>query len=301
MGNRMTKTRHEFGGHWTEDKLDRIQKYLQAYITIFTRNPKAQKLETIYVDAFAGTGHRAKRRSDKDSELLFPEWQEKETQDFLKGSAKIALETIPSFKKFLFIEQDPDYAAELQKLKGDFPQRAADIEIINQNSNSYLRQWCEKTDWRFKRAVVLLDPYGMQVEWSVIGALAKTKAIDLWILFPLGVAVNRLLTRHEAPSGAWAEALTRIFGTDAWREEFYCEETQQSLFVGMESTKKDADYKKIGRFFLARLQTVFTKVASNPLTLMNSRNVPLYLLCFAAGNPKGAPTAVKIAQDILGR
>jgi hypothetical protein len=27
--------------------------------------------------------------------------------------------------------------------------------------------------------------------------------------------------------------------------------------------------------------------------------VPIYLLCFAAGNPKGAPTAVKIAKDIL--
>ena len=31
----------------------------------------------------------------------------------------------------------------------------------------------------------------------------------------------------------------------------------------------------------------------------NSNNVPLYLLCFAAGNPKAAETAVNIAQDIL--
>jgi hypothetical protein len=33
--------------------------------------------------------------------------------------------------------------------------------------------------------------------------------------------------------------------------------------------------------------------------LRNSRNNPLYLLCFASGNPRGAKTAVKIAQDIL--
>jgi hypothetical protein len=44
---------------------------------------------------------------------------------------------------------------------------------------------------------------------------------------------------------------------------------------------------------------VFKGVANNPLPLYNSKNNPLYLLCFAAGNPKGAPTAVKIAQDIL--
>jgi hypothetical protein len=31
----------------------------------------------------------------------------------------------------------------------------------------------------------------------------------------------------------------------------------------------------------------------------NSKNDPLYLLCFAVGNKKGAPIAIKIAQDIL--
>jgi hypothetical protein len=33
----------------------------------------------------------------------------------------------------------------------------------------------------------------------------------------------------------------------------------------------------------------------------NSKNNPLYLLCFASGNPMGAKTAIKIAQDILKR
>ena len=33
--------------------------------------------------------------------------------------------------------------------------------------------------------------------------------------------------------------------------------------------------------------------------LKNRANCPLYLLCFAAGNPKGAPIAVGIANHIL--
>ncbi len=40
-------------------------------------------------------------------------------------------------------------------------------------------------------------------------------------------------------------------------------------------------------------------VPEKPLLLRNSKNNPLYLLCFASGNPKGAKTAIKIAQDIL--
>jgi hypothetical protein len=55
----------------------------------------------------------------------------------------------------------------------------------------------------------------------------------------------------------------------------------------------------VGRFFLKRLKTLFAQVVPNPLILANSKEVPMYLLCFAAGNPKGGPTAVKIAKDIL--
>ena len=50
---------------------------------------------------------------------------------------------------------------------------------------------------------------------------------------------------------------------------------------------------------MKRLQGIFAGVVDNPLTLYNSNNVPLYLLCFAAGNPKVTETVVNIAQDIL--
>ena len=63
--------------------------------------------------------------------------------------------------------------------------------------------------------------------------------------------------------------------------------------------QKDVDWNQIGTFFVQRLKSIFCKVASNPLPLRNSTSTPICLLCFAAGNPKGAPTAVKIAQDVL--
>jgi three-Cys-motif partner protein len=142
---------------------------------------------------------------------------------------------------------------------------------------------------------------GMEVAWATIEAIAQTHAIDLWLLFPLGQAVNRLLTRHGPPEEPWAQRLTRIFGTEVWKEAFYRAPTQGRLFGAETALEKDADFDAIGAFFVQRLETVFAQVVKKPLPLCNTKNVPIYLLCFAAGNPTGAPTAVRIASHILRR
>jgi hypothetical protein len=61
---------------------------------------------------------------------------------------------------------------------------------------------------------------------------------------------------------------------------------------------KRATTGTIGRYFVDRLKEVFTAVAE-PRVLSNSKGSPLYLLCFAAGNLKGAPIALKIANHLL--
>jgi hypothetical protein len=40
---------HTFGGVWTERKLKCLRKYLEAYRTIFTSNPRARYFRTWYV------------------------------------------------------------------------------------------------------------------------------------------------------------------------------------------------------------------------------------------------------------
>jgi three-Cys-motif partner protein len=293
----------QFGGPWTEEKLIRLRKYLQAYMSIFSRNPRAKLLKTIYVDAFAGTGFRKRTPAEISAgNFLFDDVAADLDADALrKGSAQVALETTPSFAEYIFIEHNEVHAANLERLRQQFPSIALRIKIVAEDANVYLTQWCKTTDWRSTRAVVFLDPYGMQVEWATIEAMAKTRSIDLWILFPLGVGVNRLLMKDRPPEGPWAERLTRIFGTDGWREAFYHESNQADLFIGSPEVIKDADFETIATYWVTRLQSVFADVARNPLPLRNSRNVPIYLLSFAAANPKGAKIAVKIAQDILAR
>lgn len=141
----------------------------------------------------------------------------------------------------------------------------------------------------------------MQVEWKTMEAIAHTQAIDLWILFPLGVAVNRLLRKNGEIDLVIRSRLDRIFGTDDWYGAFYRTEKRVGLFGEETITEKVGGFESISEYFVKRLKTVFADVAKNPLPLYNSRNNPLYLLCFASGNPRGAKTAVKIAQHILER
>jgi three-Cys-motif partner protein len=291
---------HVFGGEWTREKLERVSKYLKAYTTIFHANERARYFTTYFVDAFAGTGDRIDSNIPEPSETPLlelesdPEWVELQ-----KGSSRIALEVEPGFDRYLFIEHSKKRIAELEKLKVLYPGRASNVLIEHGDANTVLTNWCRQTDWQSHRAVVFLDPYGMQVNWSTIEAIAATRAIDLWILFPIGQAVNRLLVNRKPPPENWANALTRTFGEDAWRHRFYKKSVQQSLFGDEELETKTADFADIEAYFLERLSSVFESVAKNPLLLFNSRGTPIYLLCFAVGNEKGAPTAVRMAQDIL--
>lgn len=285
----MTKE-HRFGGPWTQDKLGRLAKYLHAYMTIFKQNIKARYFTTYYVDAFAGIGFRTPK--SRTEATLF---DDPEGQEFQKGSAVVALETDPPFDHYIFVDSNTEHVEELRQLEKEYTRR--DITVQEDEANDFIARWCGDIDWSKSRAVVFLDPYGAQTDWATIERIAATQAIDLWWLFPLGQAVNRMLTKRQ-PEDGWAKRLDKIFGTDEWRDAFYGPSWQRGLFDDDPEIEKRADFDSIGASIVSRLETVFAAVGE-PLPLYNSKNIPLFLLCFAAGNPKGAPTAVKIANDIL--
>lgn len=281
-----------FGSYWTEDKLNRIRKYLRAYSTIMSQQP----FRYAYVDAFAGTGYRRQQTEEHSEQFLFPDLISDESQGFIEGSARIALQIEPPFNKYVFIEQDPTAFSKLVEIKKDFPEK--EIDLINGDANEWLQMACAVRGafWRENRAVVFLDPYGMQVEWKTLETIADTQAIDVWILFPLGIAVNRLLKRDGNINEGWRARLDAVFGTTEWFDVFY--ESHKNL-LGEEHTEKIVSLENIGRYYNDRLKSIFAGVAENPLPLYNSTNNPLYLLCFAASNEKGAPVALRIAQYIL--
>lgn len=294
---------HRFGGGWTDTKLEVIAGYLRAYTTALQDKPsKDDPFRKAYIDAFAGTGYREARQGDGTSkkDLLFPDLAAAEPQALLDGSARIALKNQPRFDRYLFIESSEQRCGLLEALKDEFPELADGIDVRRGDANSEIQKICSK-NWRSARAVLFLDPYGMQVEWETIVAVAKTKAIDTWILFPLGIGVNRLLKKSGDIPDSWRRCLDRLLGTKAWFDEFYKVRKTTTLFGVEEETVKQASTESIGRYFVERLRSVFFAVSDKPRVLCNSSNSPLYLLCFAAGNEKGAPIAIKIANHLLTR
>ena len=295
---KMNNRGHRFGGNWTEQKLDCVSNYLHEYTKIMNN----QSFNFAYIDAFAGTGYREMEVDEDTDELLFPDLVSPEVISFRDGSARNYLELKPPFMKYIFIEKDIDRHAELERLKQEYllkPEFSENmIECENEEANEYLKNLCGK-NWRAHRALVFLDPYGMQVEWKTIESIAQTKAIDLWLLFPIGT-VNRLLKRNGEIRPSIREKLNLFFGNEQWFEVFYRLAQRIPIFDEDEQWEKTGDiFFEIEQYIMERLQETFAGVAANPLSLRNSKNVPLYLLCFAAGNPKGAPIAVRIAEHVL--
>lgn len=288
----------EFGGQWTQRKLDALSKYLRAYTIIFARNPRARYFKTTYVDAFAGTGALSPPEIGPLASEIIPDLEQR-IAEYRKGSVTRALEVDPPFHNYVFIENDADKCTELSTLARKFPNRS--IRIINKDANAALLEWCENLDTERERAVVFVDPFGASVEWSAIAALGQTHAVDLWLLFPYS-AVNRMLVRDRKPSRAWANRLTKLLGTEEWEHDFYSSRSYQSLLdptQNIDEVYKSADYGKISAFFGQRLRTEFVEVAQ-PLALLNSTGSLLFLLYFAAGNDVSAKTGLKIANDIIG-
>lgn len=287
----------QFGGAWTQEKLEVLSKYLRAYTKIFERNRGARFYKIIYVDAFAGTGALRTPVLGR-SEGLFPGLLEAE-EELRKGSARRALEVDPPFHNYVFIEKSPRKCKELEALALEFPNRQ--VTIVNNDANAALLNWCEHLNTKKERAVVFLDPFGTSVEWKTIEALAKTKAVDVWILFPYS-AINRMLVRKKKPPETWRRRLTRVFGSPEWESRFYSSFLHHSLIDPsnpVERTYKTGDYKDIVSYFVERLESVFYAVGE-PKPLHNHTGHLLFMLLFAAGNEHGGKAGINIANSIKG-
>lgn len=287
--------KQNFGGGWTNQKLEKVRQYLAAYTQILSK----KSFDFAYIDAFAGTGYREVKTKQTHETLLFPELAHQDSQKLLDGSARIALRIQPPFTRYIFIEKEQKRFEQLEKLRAEFPDLASRISLVNEDCNTYLQDRCKHYNWKKHRAVLFLDPFGMQVQWDTMQAIAGTKAIDVWILFPLGVAVNRLLKRDGKIIDSWATRLDSLFGTHSWYGEFYKQGQAQTLFNEPEYNSKTCKMANISRFYVERLKTIFAAVHENPLPLCNSKGNPLFQLCFAASNPNAAKLALKIVTHIV--
>lgn len=281
-------SKHAFGGAWTERKLSVVKRYLEIYAQAL----KLQPFQRIYIDAFAGTGDRTDKRRESLPLLDLPEFDA-----VAKGSARLALEVEPPFHRYILIERATRRASDLEGLKAEYPDRA--IDVINADANEAIADLCKTVNWRNTRGIIFLDPYGLQLTWDTLVAITKTKALDVWVLFPSGMGLNRLLTKSGDIPQEWQDTLDRSLGTAEWRTAFYRSEDVGDLFEGTRSRMiKDADANKLEKFYLDRLRSIFPTVSDACVQLTNSKDQTMYLLCFASASPH--PKVKSLATRLAG-
>jgi three-Cys-motif partner protein len=181
---------HRYGGPWTEIKLDAVQYYLECYAKALT----AAKMDTWYIDAFAGTGDR---EADREVGGIFDGGIIDTVTETLDGSARRALKVMPPIQHFVFIEQDPERCKALEALKSEADGR--DVTVLRGDANAAIGQLVQNPPWSLRngtrnRGVVFLDPYALHVDWATLRALAATHVLDVWYLFPIRDVVSPTLT-----------------------------------------------------------------------------------------------------------
>lgn len=312
MSDKPTKF-EAFGGGWSDQKLAVIRQYLQFYNTALSKSP----FRRVYIDAFAGSGRTKPKDKEKDSShrvddnyLLFFDESSSTSEEFTKfrhGSPLLALETIPEFHEFIFIERDPKALVQLKnQIEKSGQLKGRSVQFFQEDANEALPR-IAKENWIPRRAVVFLDPFALHIRWSTLQAIAKTQAMDMWLLFP-AMAVNRMLPRDGEIPANWAYRLTETFGDDSWRQTFYTKEehSHHSGFLPGFSLpsvdrKVNDPFDRLSYYFVQRLKTIFTGVIEAPLTLKMDGGAPLFLLYFAVNNKKGASIAIRIAKSILNK
>ena len=280
-------------GPWAKEKLAALGDYLGFYTTALKKQGHWLR-GTTFVDAFAGPGLSPIRSGPKPAETssfleVIPEAGEEQVE-FVKGSPRVALDIATPFSSYLFIDLDPKRVAELDALKQEYG-ATRNIVVFEGDANAGIQEWLASgIDWKHHRAVVFLDPFGMQVSWETIKALAATKAIEVIINFPLHMAIQRLLTKSGEIPPRWQESLNALFGSPEWRLLTYQED--KDLFGTTTSKTADSGLRLL-EWYRGRLKSIFGN-ASPARLVKNTRGNPLYYLIWAGPNRLGLKGAVHV-------
>ncbi len=83
-----------------------------------------------------------------------------------------------------------------EQVEARYPDRMDRVRFHTGDVNDILPRLLERLSSKH-RAVVFVDPYGMQLEWRTLQAIAECPRVDLWLLVPTAMGVQRLATRRR--------------------------------------------------------------------------------------------------------
>jgi three-Cys-motif partner protein len=259
------KAKYDTIGYWSEVKLDIVREYASAYSRIMHAQKSIRNYS--YIDAFAGAGQHISKR----------------TGHFVPGSPLNALLIEPPFDEFHLIDLDGSRAAELREIVG----KRNDVTVYEEDANAVLLKKvfprCRYDN--YQRALCLLDPYKISVDWKVIETAGKMRSIEIFYNFMI-MDANMNVLRHnpDRVSAVQSRRMDSAWGDHSWREIAYPKVL--GLFGHIE---KKTDNETIAKAFRDRLRSVAGfKYVPEPIPMPNDQGAVVYYLYFASQNQTGA-------------
>jgi three-Cys-motif partner protein len=167
------------------------------------------------------------------------------------------------------------------------------------NADRLIAEECDRMG-DLERAVMFLDPFGMQVSWSSIERIAASHKIDLWYLAPTGMAYNRLMKRSGNIPEQWRRRLDEALGGRGWESAIY-QSTRDLL--GHDKLHRVEGYESVISYFESQWRNLFGDgEMPHGVRLHRGGHLP-YLLCFACSNPsvRARKPALAIAKHLADR
>jgi three-Cys-motif partner protein len=257
-------------GYWSEVKLEIIQEYASAYSSILAAQ-KQPSLHHVYIEGFAGAGVHLSKTSN----------------EFVPGSPLNALNVRPPFRGYHLIDIKPKRIAHLKSLIGD----RSDVFLYRGDCNKILLEkvFPKVKFEKYQRGLCILDPYGMDLDWKVILAAGQSRALEIFLNFPvMGINRNALRRDPESVSSIQKDRMTTVWGDEHWPKIAYGED----LFGNPDKQSNET----IAEAFRKRLKDVagFARVPK-PIPMRNSKGAIVYYLYFASQKD----TAEHIVLDIF--
>ncbi len=204
------------------------------------------------------------------------------------GSPLNALLVKPPFTEYHYIDLDNERVEALEKLVEQNPR----VKVYHGDCNEKLVKdiFPNLTFDTYKRALCVLDPYGINLEWKTVERAGKLGTIDILINFPV-MDINRHVlfddlskTRKED-----VKRMNLFWGDTSWQEVLY--RPREDLF-GKNHQIRTEDFTRLATEYRNRLKAVAGfKFVPEPVLMRSRKNGPLYYLFFASPQ--------KVAEDII--
>jgi three-Cys-motif partner protein len=190
----------EWGGWWTEAKLEVLDKYLAAF-----GKASAKAGATVYLDLFSGSVNHT--RPDTGAQYL--------------GSTPRALGSQPPFKRLIFWELERPAKKLIADLATSFPGDDRYRVVAGDCNVSIQEGLAQASDVQWAPTFAFIDPKGLDVAWTTLEQLSKWRSdrrgrkVELRILLP-EPAFERVIGLKGVRGASSAKRLTSVYRSEDW-------------------------------------------------------------------------------------